>query len=58
MKIDCTHDHAEDIGGNEAQLFGAESNDAHDHAIDSGQSPTFPTPSAHKDRGSDGQDAR
>jgi len=54
VKIDCTHDHAEDIGGNEAQLFGAESNDAHDHAIDSGQSPTFPTPSAHKDRGSDG----
>jgi len=54
VKIDCTHDHAEDIGGNEAQLFGAESNDAHDHAIDSGQSPTFPTPSAYKDRGSDG----
>src|ERR1700747_1312587 len=54
VEIDCTHDHAEDVCGNETQLFGAESNDAHDHAVDSGQSPTFPTPAPYQNRGGDG----
>ena len=49
---------AEQIGGDETELGGADTDDADDGAIDGGDDPALPELFANKDGGSHGQDAR
>ncbi len=48
---------AEKVGGDEAELGGADANDADDSAVDTGDDPALPELLADEDSGSDGQDA-
>ncbi len=48
---------AEKVGGDEAELGGADADDADDGAVDSGNDPALPELLANEDSGSDGQDA-
>ena len=57
-QVDGAHDHAKDIGGNEAQLVGAQTDDANQHTVHAGQSPAFPVSAADENCGSYGQNAR
>lgn len=45
---------AEKIGGHEAELSGAQSDDADDQAVEAGNDPAVPEPSANEDGGNDG----
>jgi hypothetical protein len=58
VQVDSAYDHTKYIGRDEAQLCGSKSDYAHDDAVDSGQSPAFPTPPSHQDGGRDGEYAR
>ena len=49
---------AEEIGGDKAELGGADADDADDSAIDCGDDPALPKFPAEKDRAEDGQYAR
>ena len=49
---------AEEIGGDETELCGADADDAHDSAIDGGNDPSLPKLLANEDGGEDGQNAR
>jgi len=46
-EIDRVQEYAKDVSWNETPLGGFYSDIADDDAIDSGEYPTFPTPSAH-----------
>ena len=48
---------AEEVGGDETELGGADADDADDGAIDGGDDPALPELLANEDGGSDGQDA-
>ena len=54
VQVDGADYHTKHIGGDEAQLFGAKSDHAHDYTVDSGQSPAFPTPASHQNGRGDG----
>ena len=49
---------AEKIGGNEAELGGADANDADDGAIEGSNDPALPEFLANEDGGENGQNAR
>ncbi len=49
---------AEEIGGNETELCGADANDANDGAIEGSNDPALPEFLANEDGGENGQNAR
>ena len=52
MQVDRADYHAEDIGGDETELRGSETDDTDDQAIDATEHPPFPTTPADQDGGS------
>jgi hypothetical protein len=48
-QIEPVQDEAEQIGWDEAELFGVERDHADDHTVDTGQNPSFPIPLANQD---------
>ena len=49
---------AEEIGGDKAELSGAEADDADDGAVDRGDDPALPKLAAKQDRAEDGENTR
>ena len=58
MQVDRADDHAENVGRDETELRGSETNDTNDQAVDATEHPPFPTAPADQNRGSYGQHTR
>lgn len=56
-KIDGVKGDAEEVGGNEAELGGADADDADDSAVDSADDPALPEFFAEQNGAENGQDA-